>query len=85
MPWPGLSAFPARFLRIPARQPTAAITSPPLCPNLSAAWTATSVTMFAKKQLGFVEFPAQSPVGRTTLVNVRPASVERKSPNPVAA
>src|SRR3954452_14707445 len=83
-PLAGACGLPAKFGNWPARQPTAAITAPPSCPSLSFGWTATSVTTFAKKQFGFEESPAQSPVGRFTFVKLRPASVERNSPLPVA-
>jgi hypothetical protein len=60
------------------------MTAPPWWPSSSAGWTATSVTTFAKKQFGFDESPAQSPVGRFTFVKLRPASSDRNSPRPVA-
>ena len=66
MPFAGACGLPAKFGIWPARQPTAAATAPPLLPCLSAAWTWTLVTMFAKKQLALSESPAQSPVGSFT-------------------
>src|SRR5437879_4968392 len=85
MPLAGACGTPLKFLSGPARQPTAAATLPPLLPKLSAGWTATLVTTLAKKQFGFEESPWQSPVGRLTFSNVRPASSERYRPKPVAA
>src|ERR1700716_65754 len=70
---------PSPLLRArPARQPTAARTA---CP---CALTTTSVTMLAKKQRRSVVLPAQSPVGRLTLMKDEPAFPERNSPLLVA-
>src|SRR3954451_12563964 len=84
MPLYGASGLPLKSGCWPARQPSAAITVPPLWSSLSAGCTATSVTTFAKKQSGFDESPVHGPVGRLTLSKLRPASVERNRPNPVA-
>src|ERR1700710_2661349 len=77
MPFFSDSGQPPGLVLLPARQPTAAVTAPVDC------WIATSVTMFARKQCGS-EMSGQS-VGRPTLVNDPPVSVERNSPAPVAA
>src|SRR3954469_8315424 len=77
MPFLGDSGQPPGLVLLPARQPTAAVTAPVDC------WIATSVTMLARKQCGS-EMSVQV-VGRSTLVNDPPSSVERNSPAPVAA
>src|SRR5437870_4031256 len=70
----GASGTLLKFGRWPARHPTAATTRPPLWPNLSGGWTATSVTMLAKKQFLASELPAHcGDVGRLTLVKLCPA------------
>jgi len=91
MPLPGDCSDPSALGLVPARQPTAASTAPgaalaPVVLAFAGPWTTTSVTMFARKQsLSVTGLPAQSPVGRLTLVKLWPASVERNRPAPVAA
>src|SRR3954451_6149558 len=98
MPLLGDSTFPSGPSLLPARQPTAATTLPPVCPKLSGACTTTSVTMLAKKQPATMPLPVQSgfsgaplgsplvrPVGRDTFSKLPPASVDRYRPAPVAA
>src|SRR5437867_1439960 len=74
-PLPGDSTYEGYnlllFTLLPARQPTAAITAPPLlfAPTPPGARTTTSVTMFARKQPSTVgSAPVQlgtAPVGET--------------------
>ncbi len=71
----GLCGAPSAFGLSPARQPTAARTAPPPWPAGSLALTTTSVTMLAKKQVGFVV--SVHVVGSTTLTKLLPVSVER--------
>src|SRR4051794_15745115 len=86
MPLLGDCTVPSGFFLGPARYPTAASTRPPGWPKVSLPCTTTSVTTLAKKQPFLVsERPAQSPVGSDTCVKLRPASVERNRPRPVAA
>src|SRR3954470_2527918 len=66
-PLPGDSTNPPTFFLLPARQPTAATTAPPAAfVTPPGAWTATSVTMLARKQVVVVVSPAHEPVGSST-------------------
>src|SRR3954454_1181317 len=99
MPLLGDSTLSSGPTLLPARQPTAAMTAPPgALPCPPGDWTTTSVTTLARKQPPPKVLPVQSglsgapertppsrPVGRSTLTNVRPASVDRYRPTPVAA
>src|SRR5204863_7550528 len=91
IPLPGDCGAPSALGLVPARQPTAARTapglaSPPVVSALAGPCTTPAVTTLARKQsLTVTGWPWQSPVGRSTLVKLAPASVERKRPPPVAA
>src|SRR5215210_7077679 len=87
MPFPSDWTLPSEFLRVPARQPTAATTVPPgtVVSTPPGDEIRTSVTTFASWQVPPPATPAHEPVGRFAFAYVLPPSVDRKRPNDVPA
>ena len=86
-PFAGDWIVPSEFARGPARQPTTATTVPAGVVVLTppGCTTRTAVTTFASWHVPPPATPAQAPVGRFVFTYDLPPSVERKSPNCVAA